>query len=103
MLTGSQTVMGVAIIMALRFHWWSAASLAAIFAVQFFVTDTGGRYVLSGVQIAIAVVALIVHRRSVLPTLAAPFRRRFVPEVLPSTAQGSSGESTMTGPQRTSV
>lgn len=73
-LTGSQTVMGVAIIMALRFHWWSAASLAAIFAVQFFVTDTGGRYILSGIQIAIAIVALIVHRRDILPTLAAPFR-----------------------------
>lgn len=102
-LTGSQTVMGVAIIMALRFHWWSAASLAAIFAVQFFVTDAGGRYVLSGVQIAIAIVALIVHRRSILPTLTAPFQRRFVAEALPGTTQGSSGESANTGSQRTSV
>ncbi len=75
-LTGSQTVMGVAIIMALRFHWWSAASLAVIFAVQFFVTDTGGRYVLSIIQIAIALVALFIHRRDILTTLAAPFRRR---------------------------
>ena len=75
-LTGTQTLMGVAIIMALRFHWWSAASLAAIFAVQFFVTDTTGRYVLSIVQVAIAVALLVRHRRDILPTLAAPFRRR---------------------------
>ncbi|WZH37967.1 MAG: sodium:proton exchanger [Microbacterium enclense] len=75
-LTGTQTLMGVAVIIALRFHWRSAVALAAIFAVQFFVTDTAGRYVLSAVQVVIAVTLLIVHRREILPTLAAPFRRR---------------------------
>ncbi len=74
-LTGTQTLMGVAIILALRFHWWSALSLAALFAAQFFVTDTGGRYVLSGIQLVVAVVALIVHRHDILPALRAPFRR----------------------------
>lgn len=74
-LTASQTVMGVAIIIGLRFHRWSAIALAAIFAVQFFVTDTSGRYVLSGLQIAIAVTALVIHRGDILATLAAPFRR----------------------------
>ncbi|TPW76694.1 sodium:proton exchanger [Schumannella sp. 10F1B-5-1] len=74
-LTASQTVMGVAIILALRFHWWSAAALAGLFAVQFFVADEGGRYVLSVIHLVIAVGALIVHRRDILPTLAAPFRR----------------------------
>ncbi|WP_423920184.1 sodium:proton exchanger [Frigoribacterium sp. 2-23] len=74
-LTASQTVMGVAIIVALRFHRWSAIALVAIFAVQFVVTDTTGRYVLSAIQIAIAIAALVVHRRHILPTLAAPFRR----------------------------
>lgn len=74
-LTGTQTVMGVAILLALRFHLGSAIALAAIFLVQFFVTDTGGRYVLSAVQLAIAAGFLLVHRRHILPTLAAPFRR----------------------------
>jgi cation:H+ antiporter len=74
-LTASQTVMGVAILLALRFHRWSAIALAALFALQFVVTDTTGRYVLSAVQLAIAVVALVVHRHDVLPTLTAPFRR----------------------------
>ncbi|GAB3400786.1 sodium/hydrogen exchanger [Schumannella luteola] len=74
-LTASQTVMGVAIILALRFHWWSAAALAGLFAVQFFVPDENGRYVLSVIHLVIAVGALIVHRRDIVPTLAAPFRR----------------------------
>ncbi|WP_187664281.1 MULTISPECIES: hypothetical protein [unclassified Microbacterium] len=60
---------------ALRFHWRSAVALAAIFAVQFFVTETTGRYILSAIQVLIAVGMLIAHRAHILPTLAAPFRR----------------------------
>ncbi|GAA4068041.1 hypothetical protein GCM10023065_20930 [Microbacterium laevaniformans] len=74
-LTATQTLLGVAIIIALRFHWWSTLGLAALFAVQFFVTDTTGRYVLSIIQTILAVGFLIAHRRDILPTLAAPFRR----------------------------
>jgi cation:H+ antiporter len=74
-LTATQTLLGVAIIVSLRFHWWSALGLAALFAVQFVVTDTTGRYVLSAVQAVLAIVFLIVHRRGILPALAAPFRR----------------------------
>ncbi|KQO61538.1 sodium:proton exchanger [Curtobacterium sp. Leaf261] len=75
LLTASQTVLGVAIIIALRFHRWSAIGLAALFAVQFVVTDTGGRYVLSAVHLAAALVVFWIHRRAILPTLTAPFRR----------------------------
>lgn len=74
-LTASQTVMGVAIIVALRFHRWAAVALVALFAVQFFVTDETGRYVLSIVHIVIAGFALVLHRRDILPTVTAPFRR----------------------------
>lgn len=74
-LTASQTVLGVAIIIALRFHRWSAIALAALFTVQFAVTDTTGRYILSAIQILIAVGVLIVHRRHIIPTVTAPFRR----------------------------
>lgn len=74
-LTATQTLLGVAIILALRFHLWSAVGLAALFAVQFLVTDTTGRYVLSVVQAVLAVGFLVAHHREVLPTLAAPFRR----------------------------
>lgn len=74
-LTASQTVLGVAIIIALRFHRWSAIALVVLFAVQFVVTDTGGRWVLSGVHVVAALVVLWVNRASILPTLRAPFRR----------------------------
>ena len=74
-LTASQTVMGVAILLALRFHRWSAFALVALFAVQFAVTDTTGRYVLSIIHIAVAIIALVINRREILPTLAAPFRK----------------------------
>ncbi|WP_420114219.1 hypothetical protein [Pseudactinotalea sp.] len=74
-LTATQTVMGVAIILALRFHWASALGLLAIFAAQFAVTDTAGRYWLSALQVVIATVLLVAHRRHILPTLRAPFAR----------------------------
>jgi cation:H+ antiporter len=94
-LTASQTVMGVAVILALRFHLWSAVSLAALFAVQFLVTDEGGRWVLSAIHLAIAIVMLVVHRRDILPTLAAPFRRPGAlvaePERMPAAAGPQAG------------
>lgn len=74
-LTATQTLLGVAIIVALRFHAWSAIALAGLFAVQFFVTDTSGRYVLSIIQAVAAIVVLVINRRHILATLAAPFRR----------------------------
>jgi cation:H+ antiporter len=78
-LTASQTVMGVAIILALRFHRWSALALVAVFAVQFVVTETAGRYLLSAAQLLIAAAVLVIHRNEVLPTLTAPFRRTPAP------------------------
>ncbi|MGC2938958.1 sodium:proton exchanger [Brevibacterium sp. FAM 24638] len=74
-LTATQTILGVAIILALRFHWAPALGLAGLFGLQFFVTDTSGRYVLSAIQAILAIVFLILHRGDILPTLAAPFRR----------------------------
>lgn len=74
-LTATQTLLGVAIILALRFHLTAAIGLAALFAVQFFVTDTSGRYVLSAIHTVLAIGFLISHRHDILPTLSAPFRR----------------------------
>ena len=75
-LTATQTILGVAIILALRFHWAPALGLAALFGLQFFVTDTSGRYILSAIQAVVAIVFLILHRHDIFPTLAAPFRRQ---------------------------
>lgn len=81
MLTASQTVLGVAIIIALRFHRWSAIALVALFAVQFVVTDTSGRWILSIVHLVVAAVVFWIHRRDILPTITAPFRRPSSPSL----------------------
>lgn len=74
LLTATQTLMGVALILALRFHRYTAWALLALFLVQFPFASTEARLALSGVYAVVAVGALVVNRRQVLPTLRAPFR-----------------------------
>ncbi|MDP7722908.1 sodium:proton exchanger [Mycobacterium sp. TY814] len=74
LLTATQTLMGVALILALRFHRCTAWALLTLFLVQFPVASTEARLALSGVYAMVAVVALVVNRRQVLPTLRAPLR-----------------------------
>jgi cation:H+ antiporter len=78
LLTATQTMMGVALILALRFHKWSAWALLGLFIVQFPITSTEGRLALSAIYGVVAVTALAINRRSILPTLAAPFTRSAV-------------------------
>lgn len=75
-LTAMQTVMGVTLLLGLRFHRWSAWALLGLFIVQFPITSTDGRMLLSGAYAAVAVVALVCNRRHVAPTLLAPFAGR---------------------------
>jgi len=74
LLSATQTLMGVAILLALRFPRWGAWTLLGLFAVQFAIVDTTGRLLLCGLYSVIALVAMILHRREILPTFAAPFR-----------------------------
>lgn len=76
LLTACQTVLGVAVLLDLRFSRWAAAVLLVLFAVQFAVPGTTGRLVLSGIYAVLAVALLIVHRRHLWSTLTAPFRRQ---------------------------
>lgn len=73
LLTATQTMMGVALILSLRFHRATAWLLLALFAVQFPITSTTGRLVLCGVYGALTVVGLIINRRHIVATLRAPF------------------------------
>lgn len=75
LLTATQTLLGVAALLALRFPRWAAWTLLGLFAVQFALPGQTARYVLCGVYGVIALAALIRNRRHILPTLAAPFRR----------------------------
>jgi cation:H+ antiporter len=73
LLTATQTMMGIALILALRFHRGTAWALLALFVVQFPITSTTGRLVLCAVYAALAVAGLIVNRRRITETLTAPF------------------------------
>jgi cation:H+ antiporter len=73
LLTATQTLMGVALILSLRFHRNTAWLLLALFVVQFPITSTTGRLVLCGVYGVLTVVGLVVNRGHLLSTVRAPF------------------------------
>jgi cation:H+ antiporter len=75
-LTAAQTLMGVTLLLGLRFQRWAAWALLGLFVVQFPLTSTQGRMLLSGVYAVIALLALIRHRRDLPATLSAPFGGR---------------------------
>jgi cation:H+ antiporter len=75
LLTATQTLLGVAALLALRFPRRLALTLLALFALQFAFPGQEARYVLSALYLALAAGALIRNRRHIRPTLAAPFRR----------------------------
>jgi cation:H+ antiporter len=75
-LTATQTVMGVALVLGLRFHRWAAWALLGLFVVQFPITSTEGRALLSAAYVAVAAVALVRNRHQLAPTLLAPFAGR---------------------------
>nr|WP_234798101.1 sodium:proton exchanger [Mycobacteroides chelonae] len=81
LLTATQTMMGVALILALRFHRGTAWALLALFVIQFPITSTHGRLILCGVYAVLAVAGLIVNRRHVIATLRAPFSRSATPQL----------------------
>jgi cation:H+ antiporter len=74
LLTATQTLLGVAALLALRFPRWAAWTLLGLFGVQFALPGQTARYVLCGIYTAVALAALIRNRRHILPTLTAPFR-----------------------------
>ncbi len=78
LLTATQTMMGVALILGLRFSRASACALLALFVVQFPIVSTTGRLVLCGIYTAVAVAGLIVNRRYVVSTVKAPFVGRAI-------------------------
>jgi len=74
LLTATQALLGVAVLLTLRFPRWLAFILLALFAAQYAVPGQGARYLLCAIYGGIAVIALVRNRRYVVPTLAAPFR-----------------------------
>ncbi|SDT18567.1 cation:H+ antiporter [Microlunatus soli] len=74
-LTAAQTLLGIAALLSLRFSRVLAWTLFGLFVVQFLIPGTEGRLILSAVYGVLAIGAMIMHRRQLIPTLLAPFRR----------------------------
>jgi cation:H+ antiporter len=73
LLTATQTLMGVALILGLRFHRATAWALLVLFVAQFPIATTQGRLLLCGIYTAVAIVGLIINRRHLAATVRAPF------------------------------
>jgi cation:H+ antiporter len=84
LLTATQALLGVAVLLTLRFPRWLAFTLLGLFAAQFAFPGQTARYLLCAIYGAIALVALIRNRRQILPTLAAPFRTQRGPSPEPA-------------------
>lgn len=76
LLTATQTMMGVALILALHFHRVTAWALLGLFVVQFPIASTHGRLLLCGIYTAVAVCGLVINRRHLTATIRAPFFAR---------------------------
>ncbi len=73
LLTAAQTMMGVALILGLRFRRGAAWALLGLFVIQFPITSTHGRLLLCAAYAAVALVGLVVNRRHLAATVMAPF------------------------------
>src|ERR1700739_660600 len=78
LLTATQTLMGVALILALRFRGTAALALLVLFVVQFPIVTTQGRLVLCGIYTLVAIAGLIINHRYVIDTVRAPFVGRAI-------------------------
>jgi cation:H+ antiporter len=74
LLTATQTLMGVAILLMLRFPRWAAYALFGLFAVQFLIPGLYGRLIIAASYAVIALALLVIHRHQIIPTVTAPFR-----------------------------
>jgi Ca2+/Na+ antiporter len=73
LLTATQTALGFAVLVGLRFHVRSAVALLALFAVQFAFPGTTARLVIAAVYAVLALVVLVARRRD-LAMVAAELR-----------------------------
>jgi cation:H+ antiporter len=71
-LTATQTALGFAVLLRMRFHLYAAVALFALFLVQFALPGHAGRYAISVVY-ALLAIAVVVRDRKHLPALATPF------------------------------
>ena len=70
LLTATQTALGFAVLVGLRFHVRSAIALLALFAVQFAFPGTTARLVIAAIYAVLALVVLVMRRRELMTVMA---------------------------------
>ena len=70
LLTATQTALGFAVLVGLRFHMRSAIALLALFAVQFAFPGTTARLVIAAIYAVLALVVLVMRRRELMTVMA---------------------------------
>lgn len=68
-------MMGVALVLALRFHLAAAMALLGLLLIQFPLTGESSRLILSAVYVLLAYTAFVINRHHLWPTIRAPFAR----------------------------
>ena len=74
-LTATQTLLGVAMLLTLRFDWRWATALFVLFAATFVFPSTEARWIVSACYAALAVALFALRARPLARTVTAPFRR----------------------------
>lgn len=75
-LTAAQTLLGFAVVFNLKFSWWEAGGLAALFLLQFPFPETSVRLGFSAAYIVLALFLLARHHRSLPPIWAEVFPKK---------------------------
>ncbi|MGB3413144.1 MAG: sodium:proton exchanger [Microbacteriaceae bacterium] len=74
-LTMAQTLLGIGMLLALRFSWRSATSLFVLFSATFIFTTQDARWIIAGCYLLIALFLFARKPRQLSEMLRAPFRR----------------------------
>ena len=74
-LTAAQTLLGVAILLALRLSFRSAALLFALFMATFVFPQQEVRWVLAFIYLALAIAYAVYHRQYIRETIRSPFKK----------------------------
>lgn len=75
-LTAAQTVLGLAVLLNLRFGFWEGAGLFGLFVLQFVFPGVEARLIFSGIYLVVAAGILVWRRAYILPTVRAVVPRR---------------------------
>lgn len=82
-LTAAQTILGIAILLCMKFSARWAIVLFIMFTSTFIFVSTEARYAVSAIYLILALILLVLHRRAILPSLKLAFTGKNSPDGYP--------------------